>query len=76
MSDGKNADTMTGFFNDDNSAFLKSAATVREDGGKPIEHVLCPRVVEAKNDDTRLPSARKRRDLPEVEIECEDDPAL
>jgi len=76
MSDGKNADTMTGFFNDDDSAFLKRAATVREDCGKPIEHVLCPRVVEAENDDTRFPSACERRDLPEVEIEREDDPAL
>lgn len=76
MSDGKETDTITGLFNDDDSASLKGAATVREDRGKTIEDVLCPRVVKTENDHARLPAARKRRDLPEVEIEREDDPAL
>lgn len=67
---------MSILFDHDHGPFLEDARTVRQDGGQAFQHMHGTSVVEAEDDHARFPATRERRDLAEVQIEGEDDPAL
>jgi len=75
-SNGKFANTMTRFLDDDNRAAEKLAGGLIQDRLQSGDHVLAARVVEAEQDYANYLARRACENLAKIEIESQHDPSF